>query len=88
MAGQPKKEVRKWTTKATKQKNKKRGLTPPLSPKVYHEAMKILSIILIISLIALLALYIQGYFLKREQKRLLKERDELAKKSPKDWWKF
>jgi len=43
--------------------------------------MKILSILLIVLLIALLALYVRGYFLKREQKRLLKERDELVKKS-------
>ncbi|MFJ8515554.1 hypothetical protein [Lysinibacillus xylanilyticus] len=50
-------------------------------PKVYHEPMKILSIILIVSLVALVALYVRGYFLKREQRRILKERDELVRKS-------
>jgi len=43
--------------------------------------MKILSILLIVSLIGLATLYVRGYFLKREQRRLLKERDELARKS-------
>ncbi|QQP12860.1 hypothetical protein FJQ98_01860 [Lysinibacillus agricola] len=46
--------------------------------------MKILSILLIASLVALLALYVRGYFLNRKQKSLLKERDELVKKSTRE----
>lgn len=79
MAGQPEEEVGKRTTKATNQKNKTRGLALSLFPKVYHNVMKILLVLLVITCLAWIGLSIQGKMLQRENNKLIKERDELLK---------